>query len=52
LKNRLQDLIGDALIIANQNEFDVFNVLIQMDIVPILEELKVRLPIQGISDFY
>jgi len=40
LKNRLQDLIGDALIIANQNEFDVFNVLTQMDIVPILEELK------------
>ena len=34
-------LIGDALIIANEAKFDVFNALTLMDNVPILEDLKV-----------
>ena len=41
LKRRLQDLIGDALIIADQNKFDVFNALTLMDNVLFLQELKV-----------
>ena len=41
LKNRLRDLIEDALIIADQNKFDVFNALTLMDNVPILEDLNV-----------
>ena len=44
LKNQLQDLIGDALIITNQNKFDIFNALTLMDTVPILQELKVCSP--------
>lgn len=42
LKKRLQHLVGDALIIADQNKFDVFNALTLMDNVPILQDLKVK----------
>jgi glycylpeptide N-tetradecanoyltransferase len=42
LKTRLQQLIGDALIVAHQAKFDVFNALTLMDNVPVLKELKVR----------
>jgi glycylpeptide N-tetradecanoyltransferase len=35
--------VGDALIIADQNKFDVFNALTLMDNVPFLQELKVRI---------
>lgn len=41
LKKRLIALIGDALIIANEAKFDVFNALTLMDHVPILPDLKV-----------
>ena len=41
VKQRLMSLIGDALIIANEAKFDVFNALTLMDNVPILEDLKV-----------
>jgi hypothetical protein len=41
LKDRLQTLIGDALVIANQAKLDVFNALTWMDNVPILKDLKV-----------
>lgn len=34
-------LIGDALIIANEAAFDVFNALTLMDNVPVLQDLKV-----------
>ena len=44
LKRRLEDLIRDALIIADQAKFDVFNALTLMDNVPSLEPLKVRHP--------
>ncbi|KAJ7304546.1 N-myristoyl transferase [Mycena albidolilacea] len=40
LKDRLQTLIGDALVIANQAKLDVFNALTWMDNVPILKDLK------------
>ncbi|KAJ7285742.1 N-myristoyl transferase [Mycena rebaudengoi] len=40
LKSRLQTLIGDALVIANQAKMDVFNALTLMDNVPILKDLK------------
>ena len=43
LKKRLEKLIGDALIIAGQAKFDVFNALTLMDNVPILKDLKVCL---------
>lgn len=42
LKKRLQDLITDALILADQAKFDVFNALTLMDNVPFLADLKVR----------
>jgi glycylpeptide N-tetradecanoyltransferase len=42
LKKRLERLIGDALIIAQQAEFDVFNALTLMDTVPVLRDLKVN----------
>ena len=42
LKRRLEDLIKDALIVANRVKFDVFNALTVMDNVPLLESLKVR----------
>jgi glycylpeptide N-tetradecanoyltransferase len=41
VKQRLMSLIGDALIIANDAKFDVFNALTLMDNVPVLEDLKV-----------
>lgn len=41
LKNRLLDLVGDALIVADQAKFDVFNALTLMDNVAVLEDLKV-----------
>ena len=42
LKKRLQQLIGDALIIAAGANFDVFNALTLMDNVDFLSELRVR----------
>lgn len=41
LKRRVQELINDALIVADQAKFDVFNALTLMDNVPILQDLKV-----------
>lgn len=41
LKRRLNDLIGDALVIADQAKFDVFNALTLMDNNLFLGELKV-----------
>jgi glycylpeptide N-tetradecanoyltransferase len=41
VKKRLQALIGDAIIIANEAGFDVFNALTLMDNVSILQDLKV-----------
>ncbi|KAF8163391.1 N-myristoyl transferase [Crassisporium funariophilum] len=40
LKKQLMALIGDALIVANEAKFDVFNALTLMDNVPILQDLK------------
>ncbi|KAF8643899.1 hypothetical protein AX16_008915 [Volvariella volvacea WC 439] len=40
LKHRVQALIGDALVVANQAKFDVLNALTLMDNVPILHDLK------------
>ena len=41
VKQRLMSLIGDALVVANEAKFDVFNALTLMDNVPVLEDLKV-----------
>lgn len=41
LKQRLLALVGDALIVANDSSFDVFNALTLMDNVPVLHDLKV-----------
>lgn len=41
LKKRLSQLIGDALIIATQAKFDVFNAVSLMDNMSFLEDLKV-----------
>lgn len=43
LKKRLEALVGDALILADQAKFDVFNALTLMDNVSFLQDLKVRL---------
>ena len=43
IKKRLLSVIGDALVVANEAKFDVFNALTLMDNVPILQDLKVRL---------
>ncbi|KAJ7905598.1 N-myristoyl transferase [Mycena olivaceomarginata] len=51
LKNRLQTLIGDALVIANQAKLDVFNALTLMDNVPILKDLKFGVG-DGFLNFY
>jgi glycylpeptide N-tetradecanoyltransferase len=51
LKKRLQDLVGDALVIADQNKFDVFNALTLMDNVPILQDLKFGAG-DGLLNFY
>ncbi|OBZ69197.1 Glycylpeptide N-tetradecanoyltransferase [Grifola frondosa] len=40
LKKRLEELVGDALIIADQARFDVFNALSLMDNVEFLQDLK------------
>jgi len=40
LKKRLQDLVGDALVVADQAGFDVFNALTLMDNVQVLQDLK------------
>ena len=44
VKQRLMSLIGDALVIANEAKFDVFNALTLMDNVSVLENLKVFYP--------
>ncbi|KIJ16792.1 hypothetical protein PAXINDRAFT_131704 [Paxillus involutus ATCC 200175] len=51
LKKRLDQLIGDALIIANQAKFDVFNALTLMDNVCFLEDLKFGAG-DGLLNFY
>ncbi|KAF9052854.1 N-myristoyl transferase [Panaeolus papilionaceus] len=51
LKKRLIALIGDALIIANEAKFDVFNALTLMDHVPILPDLKFGVG-DGFLNFY
>jgi len=42
LKRRLENIVKDALIVADRAKFDVFNALSLMDNVPLLEPLKVR----------
>ncbi|KAF9484744.1 N-myristoyl transferase [Pholiota conissans] len=51
LKNRLMALIGDAAIVANNANFDVFNALTLMDNMPILQDLKFGLG-DGFLNFY
>ncbi|KAF9535250.1 N-myristoyl transferase [Crepidotus variabilis] len=51
VKKRLTTLIGDALIIANNAKFDVFNALTLMDNAPILQDLKFG-PGDGFLNFY
>ncbi|KAJ7141688.1 Myristoyl-CoA:protein N-myristoyltransferase, N-terminal domain-containing protein [Mycena crocata] len=48
---RLRALLGDALIIANQAQFDVFNATTVMDTVPVLKDLKFGLG-DGILNYY
>ena len=43
LKHRITELVGDAIILANQAKFDVFNALTLMDNPLFLKELKVRI---------
>ena len=45
LKKRLEELIGDALVIAHNADFDVFNALTLMDNVCFLQDLKVCTPL-------
>jgi Myristoyl-CoA:protein N-myristoyltransferase, C-terminal domain len=55
VKQQLMSLIGDALIIANEAKFDVFNALTLMDNVPILQDLKVLSPyfdLQTLRSYY
>ncbi|KAG1877950.1 N-myristoyl transferase [Suillus subalutaceus] len=51
LKKRLEALIGDALIIADQAKFDVFNALTLMDNCSFLENLKFGAG-DGLLNFY
>ncbi|KAH7929741.1 N-myristoyl transferase [Leucogyrophana mollusca] len=51
LNKRLSSLVGDALIIANQAGFDVFNALTLMDNVGFLEDLKFGAG-DGLLNFY
>jgi glycylpeptide N-tetradecanoyltransferase len=44
LKRRLTELIGDAIILADQAKFDVFNALTLMDNPMFLQDLKVTWP--------
>jgi glycylpeptide N-tetradecanoyltransferase len=41
LKRRLTELVSDAIIVADQAKFDVFNALTLMDNLMFLQELKV-----------
>ena len=43
LQDRLIDLIGDAVTLAHQKGFDVFNAWTLMDNMDFLDELRVRL---------
>lgn len=40
--SRLSSLITDALVVANNAKFDVFNALTLMDNMPVLKDLKVK----------
>ncbi|KAF8077857.1 N-myristoyl transferase [Lyophyllum atratum] len=51
LKKRLECVIGDALVVAHEAKFDVFNALTLMDNVSILQDLKFGLG-DGILNFY
>ncbi|KAJ2913440.1 hypothetical protein MD484_g6978, partial [Candolleomyces efflorescens] len=51
LKKRTQSLIGDALIVANEAGFDVFNALTLMDNVPVMQDLKFGVG-DGLLNFY
>ncbi|KAH9952126.1 N-myristoyl transferase [Amylocystis lapponica] len=51
LKRRLEDLIGDALIVANASGFDVLNALTMMDNVQFLHDLKFGLG-DGMLNYY
>ncbi|KAJ3796951.1 N-myristoyl transferase [Lentinula aff. detonsa] len=51
LKERLQGLIGDALIVANNAKFDVFNALTMMDNSLFLKELRFAVG-NGFLNFY
>lgn len=42
LKKRIEEIITDALVIADHAKFDVMNALTLMDNVPFLQDLKVR----------
>ncbi|KAF8503332.1 Myristoyl-CoA:protein N-myristoyltransferase, N-terminal domain-containing protein [Russula emetica] len=44
LKRRLMELIGDAIVLADQAKFDVFNALTLMDNPMFLQDLKVTWP--------
>lgn len=44
LKRRLTELIGDAIVLADQAKFDVFNALTLMDNPMFLQDLKVTWP--------
>ncbi len=50
-KERLHDLIGDALIVANNAKFDVFNALTMMDNLHFLKDLKVSSLFSRLSFF-
>jgi hypothetical protein len=41
LARRLRELVGDAIVIANQASFDVFNALTLMDNMKFINDLKV-----------
>ncbi|KAG5647247.1 hypothetical protein DXG03_000782 [Asterophora parasitica] len=51
LKKRLEAVIGDAIVVASEAKFDVFNALTLMDNVPILQDLKFGLG-DGMLNFY
>ncbi|KAI0819520.1 N-myristoyl transferase [Trametes gibbosa] len=51
LKKRLEDIIGDALIIAEKAQFDVFNALTLMDNVSFLQDLRFGQG-DGLLNFY
>ncbi|KAI0041127.1 N-myristoyl transferase [Auriscalpium vulgare] len=51
LKHRLQELVGDAVIIADQAKFDVFNALTLMDNPSFLQDLKFGSG-DGLLNFY